>query len=50
MVFSADTCAFFCVSACLMGCPEGHYDAQILDESHGLMTKNIYDKEDVNQI
>ena len=40
----------FCGSACFVGCPEGFYDALIVDESHRLMTKTIYDKEGENQI
>jgi Mrp family chromosome partitioning ATPase len=40
----------FCGSACFVGCPEGHYDALIVDESHRLMTRTIYDKEGENQI
>lgn len=39
----------FCGSACFVGCPEGFYDALIVDESHRLMTKTIYDKEGENQ-
>lgn len=33
-----------------MGAPEGHYDALIVDESHRLMTKTIYNKEGEDQI
>ncbi|MDH4406876.1 MAG: DUF2075 domain-containing protein, partial [Cyanobium sp. D14.bin.5] len=33
-----------------MAAPEGHYDALIVDESHRLMTKTIYNKEGENQI
>ena len=33
-----------------MGCSEGFYDALIVDESHRLMTKTIYDKEGENQV
>jgi DUF2075 family protein len=40
----------FCGSACFVGCPEGFYDALIVDESHRLMTKTIYDKAGENQI
>jgi DUF2075 family protein len=40
----------FSGSACFVGCPEGHYDALIVDESHRLMRKTIYDKEGENQI
>ncbi|WP_216920893.1 DUF2075 domain-containing protein [Synechococcus sp. CCAP 1479/9] len=40
----------FCGSACFVRCPEGFYDALIVDESHRLMTKTIYDKEGENQI
>ncbi len=40
----------FCGSACFVGCPEGFYDALIVDESHRLMTKTIYDKEGENQV
>ncbi|MFZ0407592.1 MAG: DNA/RNA helicase domain-containing protein [Cyanobium sp.] len=40
----------FCGSACFVGAPEGHYDALIVDESHRLMTKTIYNKEGENQI
>jgi hypothetical protein len=32
-------------SACFVGAPEGHYDALIVDESHRLMIKTIYNKE-----
>ena len=42
--------SLFCGSACFVGCPEGHYDALIVDESHRLMTKTIYDKEGENQV
>jgi hypothetical protein len=38
----------FCGSACFVGAPEGHYDALIVDESHRLMTKTIYNKEGEN--
>ena len=40
----------FSGSACFVGAPEGHYDALIVDESHRLMTKTIYNKEGENQI
>ena len=40
----------FSGSACFVGCQEGHYDALIVDESHRLMRKTIYDKEGENQI
>lgn len=40
----------FCGSACFVGCPEGFYDALIVDESHRLMTKTIYDKQGENQV
>lgn len=40
----------FCGSACFVNCAEGHYDALIVDESHRLMKKTIYDKEGENQI
>ncbi|QNI88505.1 DUF2075 domain-containing protein [Synechococcus sp. ROS8604] len=40
----------FCGSACFVGCPEGFYDALIVDESYRLMTKTIYDKEGENQV
>jgi uncharacterized protein len=40
----------FCGSACFVGCPEGFYDALVVDESHRLMTKTIYDKEGENQV
>jgi len=33
-----------------VGAPEGHYDALIVDESHRLMIKTIYNKEGENQI
>jgi DUF2075 family protein len=40
----------FCGSACFVGCLQGYYDALIVDESHRLMTKTIYDKNGENQI
>ncbi|MCP9835472.1 MULTISPECIES: DUF2075 domain-containing protein [unclassified Cyanobium] len=40
----------FCGSACFVACPEGFYDVLIVDESHRLMTKTIYDKEGENQV
>lgn len=40
----------FCGSACFVGVAEGYYDALIVDESHRLMTKTIYNKEGENQI
>ena len=40
----------FCGSACFVGCPEGFYDVLIVDESHRLMTKTIYDKAGENQV
>ncbi|HJN37017.1 MAG: DNA/RNA helicase domain-containing protein [Prochlorococcus sp.] len=40
----------FCGSACFVGCKQGYYDALIVDESHRLMAKTIYDKEGENQI
>jgi DUF2075 family protein len=40
----------FCGSACFVGCSEGFYDALIVDESHRLMTKTIYDKDGENQV
>jgi hypothetical protein len=36
--------SLFCGSASFVGAPEGHYDALIVDESHRLMTKTIYNK------
>jgi DUF2075 family protein len=40
----------FCGSACFVGCREGVYDVLIVDESHRLMTKTIYDKNGENQV
>ena len=40
----------FSGSACFVGVAEGYYDALIVDESHRLMTKTIYNKEGENQI
>lgn len=39
----------FCGSACFVGAPEGHYDALIVDESHRLMTKTIYNQDHLQQ-
>ena len=33
-----------------MGCPEGFYDALIVDESHRLRTKTIDDKQGEKQV
>jgi len=39
----------FCGSACFVGAPEGHYDALIVDESHRLMIKTIYNQDHLQQ-
>ncbi|MCX5946896.1 MAG: hypothetical protein NTY67_01465 [Cyanobacteria bacterium] len=39
----------FSGSACFVGAPEGHYDALIVDESHRLMTKTIYNQVHLQQ-